>query len=91
MGFADLGRAIIRNNAKLLWKKPYLQKFGPYSEGDDESSAKKLYHKKATKEQLIHRHELTVQRNRVIWFKRLAALIIALVILVSFYLLLDYY
>jgi len=90
MGFAELGRAIIRNNAKLLWKKPYLQKFGSYSE-DTEVETKKLYHKKATKEQLRHQHELTLERNKEMWFKRLAALIVAVVILVSLYLLLDYY
>jgi len=66
-----------------------LQKFGNYS--GDEIEPKKLYNKKATKEQIMHQHELTLERNKTMWFKRLAALIIAVVILVSFYLLLDYY
>ncbi len=52
--------------------RSHLQKVESYSE-DDETGHKKLYNKKAGKEQVMHQHQLTFERNKTMWFKRLAA------------------
>lgn len=90
MSIAELGRTIIRNNANMLWKKPFLHRFKDIPE-EEEISIKKPYHKKARPEQIKRQKELNHKRSRVLWFKRLAAILISLVIIVSLYLYLAQY
>lgn len=77
-------RSILRNNANMLWKKPFLRKFKDIPD-EDEKHKIKLHHKKAKPEQIQMQKELNYENNRVLWFKKLAAILISLVIIVSLY------
>lgn len=90
MSIAELGRTIIKNNANMLWKKPFLQRFKHIPE-ENEKHILKLPHKKAKPEQIQLQKELNHENNRVLWVKRLAAILISLVIIVSLYLFLAHY
>jgi len=90
MSIAELGRTIIRNNANMLWKKPFLQRFKGIPD-EDEKHKTKLHHKKAKPEQIQLQKELNYKNNRVLWFKRFAAILISMVIIVSLYLFLAQY
>ncbi len=91
MSIAELGRTIVKNNANMLWKKPFLRKFKDVPEIEESKTKKKPFHKKAKPEQIQMQKEINHERNRVLWFKRLAAILISIVFVIGLYLLLQNY